>query len=246
MIHKHFEPNNTGTDYVVGDIHGCYATFMAAFDKLNFNSETDRMFSVGDLVDRGAHSPSCVDLLKLPYFHAVRGNHEQMTIDYMDCQDDYERHRYQHNYICNGGEWFLDMHHDLQKLIADKFRELPIVITVGDVAIVHADPVYTDFNRLLSDLNSNNETLVERVTEAAMWSRDYVNFYGANGIIIEGISKMFLGHTPQIKGPLVNGNMYFIDTGSVFGHALTICKLDGTVAVSEPNIDGRYKSKNFR
>jgi serine/threonine protein phosphatase 1 len=246
MIHKHFEPNNTGTDYVVGDIHGCYATFMAAFDKLNFNPETDRMFSVGDLVDRGAHSPSCVDLLKLPYFHAVRGNHEQMPIDYMDCQDDYERHRYQHNYICNGGEWFLDLHHDLQKVIADKFRELPIVITVGDVAIMHADPVTLNFEKTIELLTSEDEYTQENAIHCAIWERTYVNFQCGDGIVVQGIDRMFLGHTPQPKGVLVSGNLHFIDTGSVFGHALTICKLDGTVVVSEPNIDGRYKSKHFR
>lgn len=243
MIHKHFEPNTIGTDYVVGDIHGCYATYMAAFDKLNFNPETDRMFSVGDLVDRGAHSLTCVQLLNLKYFHSVRGNHEQMAIDYIDCEDDYERHRYEHNYICNGGEWFLDCHHDLQVVIANKFKQLPIVITIGDVAIMHADPVTLDFTRTLELLNSENP---DRAIESALWDRTYVNFQCGNGTNVYGVDKMFLGHTPQIKGPLINGNLHFIDTGSVFGHSLTICKLDGTVVASEPNLDKRYKSKQFR
>lgn len=242
MMHKHFEPNTIGTDYVVGDIHGCYATYMAAFDKLNFNPETDRMFSVGDLVDRGAHSLSCVDLLKLPYFHAVRGNHEQMPIDYLDNSDFAHRH-YAQTYSANGGDWFLDLHHDLQKVIADKFRELPIVITVGDVAIVHADPVYPNFNKFLDALNGP-ETHAEYIQERAIWGRVYV--YAEPGTVIEDCDRMFLGHTPQVSGPKIVGNMHFIDTGSVFGHSLTICKLDGTVVVSEPNIDGRYKSKHFR
>lgn len=242
MIHKHFEPNTFGTDYVVGDIHGCYATFMAALDKINFNpAYGDRMFSVGDLVDRGEHSFSCYKLLDLPYFHAVRGNHEQMPIDYLDNSDFAHRH-YAQTYSANGGDWFLDLHPDLQKVIADKFRELPIVITVGDVAIVHADPVYPDFNRLLDALNGP-ETHAEYIHERAIWGRVYVYEDDVN---IEGCARMFLGHTPQVSGPKTVGNMHFIDTGSVFGHTLTICKLDGTVAVSEPNIDGRYKSKYFR
>lgn len=245
MIHKHFEPNTVGTDYVVGDIHGCYATYMAAFDKLNFNPETDRMFSVGDLVDRGAHSYNCFKLLDLPYFHAVLGNHEQMPIDYLDNSDFAHRH-YAQNYSANGGDWFLDLHPDLQKVIADRFRELPIVITVGDVAIMHADPVTLNFEKTLELLNSENESTQENAIQCAIWARTYVNFQCGNGIVVQGIDRMFLGHTPQPRGVLVSGNLHFIDTGSVFGHTLTICKLDGTVAVSEPNIDGRYKSKNFR
>lgn len=241
-MHKHFEPNTIGTDYVVGDIHGCYATYKAAFDKLNFNPETDRMFSVGDLVDRGAHSLTCVQLLNLKYFHAVRGNHEQMAIDYIDNTDFAHRH-YSQTYSANGGDWFLDCHHDLQKVIADKFRELPIVITVGDVAIVHADPVYSDFNKLLDALNGP-ETYAEYVQERAIWGRLYV--YTEPGTMIDGCARMFFGHTPQLQGPKTIGNMHFIDTGSVFGHSLTICKLDGTVVVNEPNIDSRYVSKYFR
>ncbi|NDH41678.1 MAG: diadenosine tetraphosphatase, partial [Gammaproteobacteria bacterium] len=39
--------------YVVGDIQGCFEPFMALLAKLKFNPDTDRLWSVGDLVNRG-------------------------------------------------------------------------------------------------------------------------------------------------------------------------------------------------
>lgn len=245
MYHKHFEPNSIGTDYIIGDIHGCYATYLNAFEKLNFDVTKDRMFSVGDLVDRGESSLTCVlELLKLPYFHSVRGNHEQMAIDYIDLMHKFEHRNDYQTYSANGGDWFLDLHIDLQKLIADKFRELPLVITIGDVAIMHADPVYSNFENVLKDLEELRGWHLEQLKESIMWNRRYVYFNA--DVFIENINKIFLGHTPQVAGPKTIGNMHFIDTGSVFGHVLTICKLDGTIAVVEPNIDKRYKSKQFR
>lgn len=58
-----FSKNNTGQDYVVGDIHGCYELLMTRLDAMKFDRKHDRLFSVGDLVDRGRDSFKC---LKLP------------------------------------------------------------------------------------------------------------------------------------------------------------------------------------
>lgn len=36
------------------------------------------MFSVGDLIDRGGKSRDCLSLLYEKWFHAVKGNHEDI------------------------------------------------------------------------------------------------------------------------------------------------------------------------
>ncbi len=66
---------------MVGDIHGHFKFLTMALDKLDFNTELDRIFSVGDLIDRGPDSIDVLNWLEKPWFHAVRGNHEQMLID---------------------------------------------------------------------------------------------------------------------------------------------------------------------
>jgi len=81
---KTFEPNLVGRDFVIGDLHGAFEIFMKLLININFDPEKDRMFSVGDLVDRGPDSLECLMLLKEPWFHAVLANHEQMMIEAFD------------------------------------------------------------------------------------------------------------------------------------------------------------------
>ena len=50
---QHFTINKIGKDYVVGDIHGMFKALYKNLESMNFNFKTDRLFSVGDLCDRG-------------------------------------------------------------------------------------------------------------------------------------------------------------------------------------------------
>ncbi|EOV9087845.1 metallophosphoesterase [Pseudomonas aeruginosa] len=45
-----------------------------------FSPTHDRLFVVGDLIDRGPGSHRCARFLAQPYVHAVRGNHEDMLL----------------------------------------------------------------------------------------------------------------------------------------------------------------------
>lgn len=78
---KYFARNVQGRDFVVGDIHGAFDLVLRAMEQAKFDPAIDRLFSVGDLIDRGNGSHRCVKLLAQPYVHVVRGNHEDMLID---------------------------------------------------------------------------------------------------------------------------------------------------------------------
>jgi predicted phosphodiesterase len=45
--------NLNGNDYVVGDIHGTFWKLEALLKEIGFNYDKDRLFSVGDMIDRG-------------------------------------------------------------------------------------------------------------------------------------------------------------------------------------------------
>jgi len=45
--------NQAGKDYVIGDLHGCYELLERLLDAVGFDKSKDRLFSVGDLIDRG-------------------------------------------------------------------------------------------------------------------------------------------------------------------------------------------------
>ncbi|HEY6802525.1 MAG TPA: metallophosphoesterase family protein [Pyrinomonadaceae bacterium] len=76
--------------YVVGDIHGRCAQLQNLLDMLPRDSATDTLVFLGDLIDRGADSPGCVDhIMKLRRENparviCLRGNHEQMLMDFLD------------------------------------------------------------------------------------------------------------------------------------------------------------------
>src|ERR1700752_3626741 len=76
--------------FVVGDIHGRCAQLLNLLDMLPRDPQTDTLVFLGDLIDRGADAPGCVDhILKLRRENperiiCLRGNHEQMLMDFLD------------------------------------------------------------------------------------------------------------------------------------------------------------------
>lgn len=78
-IHRLSE-NRGGRDFVVGDLHGCLPAFQQLLEATRFNPSRDRILCVGDLTHRGPDSLGCIQLLQEPWFHCVRGNHEENTI----------------------------------------------------------------------------------------------------------------------------------------------------------------------
>jgi Ca2+-binding RTX toxin-like protein len=75
-------PTNTeGKDYIVGDLHGCYTLLDRLLSEIKFDLSKDRLFSVGDLADRGPDSLRCLQLLDEPWFYTVQGNHEEMLLE---------------------------------------------------------------------------------------------------------------------------------------------------------------------
>lgn len=83
MKNQYFKENTVGRDFVVGDLHGSFDLLLNFLNHVKFDESKDRMFSVGDLIDRGPDSPSCLFLLNMPWFYSVKANHEQLMEDWM-------------------------------------------------------------------------------------------------------------------------------------------------------------------
>lgn len=213
---KYFEPNNVGRDFVVGDIHGCFSLLSDKLANLGFNTETDRLFSVGDLVDRGPESKQCLHYLDQPWFHAVAGNHEQMIVDVYSGNMD--------AYVCimNGGRWFFDLTESQQLVVVSVFMDLPLAIQIGNVGIVHAEVPKNDWNILKEAQEQYDNFQLDVFKSVVLWARDKIN--SLDDSIVKNIDKVFVGHTP-VQNSTVLGNVHYIDTGAVFNGNLTIVEI---------------------
>ncbi|KAF7513534.1 hypothetical protein GJ744_008828 [Endocarpon pusillum] len=64
----------------VGDIHGCLDELKALLAKVNFNTKTDHLIAVGDVIAKGPESGGTVDFLRATGASCVRGNHEDRIL----------------------------------------------------------------------------------------------------------------------------------------------------------------------
>ena len=253
---KTFEANLVGRDFVVGDLHGSYSAFLNLLKGINFDKTVDRMFSVGDLVDRGPDSVSCLSLLREPWFEAVLANHEKMMIDKFN--GGYSGYYW----FQNGGHWGMEAYNDYKAVFIDHVKdripndtsirvidmlhdieELPFIITVNTKSgkkfhIIHAE-LPTGVGPITDEMLADPAQVYDLATvprgdgEAFLWARNlYNNLYKTN-----------LGNRPEIIRMLAwaNTEMFNDDLSHIIsGH--TILQKPITF-IGQTNIDtGGYDS----
>lgn len=223
--------NDRGRDFVVGDIHGCFDRLSAMLRRVGFNEITDRLLSVGDLVDRGPASHEAIHWLDKPWFHAVRGNHEQMAIEAALGMTDRGMHE------LNGGAWFYRLPVQQQKVTGQVFADLPYAIEVdtsaGTVGLVHAEVPGDDWEVFrgfleFADLTKPLPGNFDHMERFALWGRDIIRnrstFAG-----VANIGRVFVGHT-VVPDWQRRHNVHFIDTGACLGRRFTlVCLQSGQI-----------------
>ena len=80
---------------ILGDIHGCAETLKKLLKALP--DDIEQIYSVGDLVDRGPDSKGVVQLCMDNNVKAVRGNHEDMFLDFLDGVGEYDNGLFEMN-----------------------------------------------------------------------------------------------------------------------------------------------------
>lgn len=220
---QRFEINQKGRDFAVGDIHGCFASLSNLMTQANFNPDRDRIFSVGDLVDRGPSSLDALNWIGQPWFHAIRGNHEQMAIEADLGITDPGLH------VVNGGLWFYEATEAQRNACGAKFARLPLAIEVATnnstVGLVHAEVPGDDWPSFCGVLEGPHPANFEHYERFALWGRDIIRGRSEfNGVA--GIERVFVGHTP-VAALIQIGNVEYIDTGACFGKRLTMICFQG-------------------
>src|ERR1700758_1116466 len=150
-VHR-YPRSDSGRDFVVGDLHGCFAQLRAELEARHFDPQRDRLFAVGDLVDRGPQSDSVLETVEQLGIKSVKGNHEDVIVRWHAGEEQ------SLSLLGNGADWLLDRadERDWVKAIAAYMASLPYLIEIetehGLVGIVHADSPVSDWNRLVADI----------------------------------------------------------------------------------------------
>lgn len=210
MFLQRFHANLLGRDFAVGDIHGHYDEFMEALKAANFNPKSDRVFSVGDLVDRG---PRSFDTLKLAYedwFKPIAGNHEDMMRKALKTRDD---QRLLH-WFKNGGNWVVDEDAgEVFQVGLDILDRMPMAIEVEVdgklVGLIHAEPP-PSWNTIREQADSSPFE-DSQLSLRSLWSRERINKGDTSPV--RGIDMVVCGHT-IVSGVGFLGNVAYIDTGA--------------------------------
>lgn len=221
--HSHFTTNTLGRDFVMGDLHGATDSLQQALVKVRFDRDRDRLFSVGDLIDRGPHSLAALDLLAEPWFHCCLGNHELMMLQACENRDPAQLRQW----LINGGGWAITDGGELSDQALDRFtlmtEHLHTTMTIeteeGTTGIVHAEPP--------EDWSQRQNTAIDHL----VWSRQLARLamlgQTASHPPIHHVDRVYCGHT-ILDAPHQIGNVHFIDTGAYRpGGHLTVIPLNG-------------------
>lgn len=217
--------------FVIGDIHGCAATLRRLVNEGLRPVPNDRIYLLGDLIDRGPDSRGVLDFIfelreRGLSVSSVRGNHEEMCLL---AGDD---HHYLELWAANGGLDTLESFQaDGPGDIPHRYREflatMPLYILLDDFVVVHAG------------LNFDRPTPFDD-TSAMLWTRSpLVDRQRIGG------RRLICGHTPVSRSLLeasLNSSKIMLDNGCVFSGrpemgSLAALELESMTVFFQQNID---------
>ena len=150
-------PNAAGRDFVVGDVHGCFRTLERALVELRFDPVCDRLFGVGDLVDRGPHSAEALVWIERRFEAVVMGNHERPLLYWFD------PHRRPSS--AHRPQWLRRAPRSPHGRWRAAIVRMPLAVTIetpyGPVGVVHADVPHPDWAVATAMLEAGAPHLVD-------------------------------------------------------------------------------------
>ena len=230
-----YNPNEKGRDFVVGDIHGYYDVLMDHLDDVGFDFENDRLFSCGDLVDRGPQNHKVLQMVLEPWFIPVAGNHEEMMFDGF-----FGSWPYRHHWHKTTGKWARKegykswglAYGKLYNLVETIKETIPTAIQINHAngkryGIVHAAVPKMDWSAVLTD------------KEYSIWDRHVL--YDGVPDEVKNIDYVFHGHTfIGATEPRRIANRVYLDTSVYETGALHIHEI-GTEELLAENPLGLYE-----
>ncbi len=205
---------------VIGDIHGCYFTFVELYKKLKNAYPEIPIYLVGDLVDRGLNSYQVLNFVESEKIKFTPGNHDFMFVHFFkDPASIFAR-----SWVFNGNEPTLISYEEHTKDLfrhIELIRQMPVYYNLKDCFISHAGisnyySKYLDKEEYQEDPLKVLLPLVEsdKFNEVGiMWNRDELLNIGKLQVV---------GHTHQKDVTYIeDSNAVYIDTAACIGNKLS-------------------------
>ncbi|VEP16986.1 Calcineurin-like phosphoesterase [Hyella patelloides LEGE 07179] len=218
---------------IIGDVHGHYDTLVALLDSIAPDS-SDRVYFLGDLIDRGPKSAEVVDFVMKNKYQCLRGNHEEMLLDVVG-NGKVSVELYQ-GWLYSGGHATVTSYDSkIPQEHIDWLKTLPVYLDLEDIWLVHAgiDP---------------RIPLEKQTSEQFCWIREDFHSisepYFSDKLIITGHTITFT--MPGIQpGQIAAGNGWLdIETGAYHRNSgwLTALDINNQKVYQANTQDGRLRT----
>lgn len=212
--------NHEGSDYICSDIHGHFSLLQSTLNALGFNPQKDRLFSLGDLIDRGPENEQTFEWLEKDWFFAIQGNHERMLINAVEQKSA----RLFAQWSMWGGSWAESLGVEELRAFHKKLSKLPVAIELPvdnnkTVALVHAElPDQCDWLEVRSQLLQFQAEEIESTPSISdmLWKKTQLFRTPERQKRIQpvrNIHHVFHGHS-IVESITTIGNRTFMDLGS--------------------------------
>ena len=229
------EANEDGRDFVVGDVHGEFETLQALLARLEFRPGHDRLFALGDLINRGPRSADALAWMEGGRIAlSVRGNHEDALLELLNFA---ERNPWAPTWAIAKQlpAWFArDVPRESWPRWLAVIRSMPIAATVctrhGPVGLVHASPTARRWDTMLEQLRAGDRYTASLAMNSIARARRYAQQAAFEGVplgeSIAGVRAVLTGHY-VLDAPRVTGNVWHLDTGAGTANGrLTAARID--------------------
>jgi serine/threonine protein phosphatase 1 len=219
----------------ISDIHGCLKTFKALIESEVKLEKSDKLYLLGDYIDRGPDSKGVLDyilqLISEKYDVTVlKGNHEEMLLRSIHDQN------YLTSWLINGGDKTLDsfkinLFEEMPSMYVDFIRSMGSFKVLDSYILVHAGINFT--------LENPFEDL-----EAMLWLRTFIvdPAKSGNRTVVHGHTPISRERIEEYIRNVDKDRRINIDNGCVYKsypHQAHLCALELNTRnlYFQPNID---------
>jgi serine/threonine protein phosphatase 1 len=197
--------------FIIGDIHGCYASFDQLLNDIAPVAGEDRLIILGDMINRGPNSNLVLDKLiqmRLKGYEiiALQGNHELMFLNFLSGKNI-------NFFLINGGDATINSYQIKSPYSKDALKKIPD----SHVQFLKSlFPYWEDEKHIYVHAGLQpGVKLAKQQPDWLYWSREnFINQQYDYG------KQVVFGHTP-FEEPFIQKNKVGIDTGAVYGGKLT-------------------------